>query len=197
MTLVEAVVIVALIALLASMLLPGLVHAKSRRHQGSCYNNLRQIGAAFRVWAGDYDDKYPMEVSVTNGGSKEFVNTPQAFQHFNVLSNDLGLLPILLICPSDSTRRAAKGFGPGFCNSNLSYFINVSATTNSDPFNTILCGDRNITPVGNRLFVTQSNQVVKWDASIHKNRGWILYADGSAVEITQPFRCSGETLSIP
>ena len=196
MTLVEAVVIVALIALMASMLLPGLARPKSRRHQGSCYNNLRQIGIAFRVWAGDNDDKYPMEVSVTNGGSKEFVNTPQTFQHFNVLSNELGLLPILLICPSDSTRLAAQGFGPGFGNANLSYFINVSATTNSDPAITVLCGDRNITPNGNRLFLTQSNQVIQWDANIHSNQGCLLFGDGHAEHI-KSFQSSGDTLAIP
>ena len=196
MTLVEAVVIVALIALLASMLLPGLVHAKSRRHQGSCYNNLRQIGAAFRVWAGDYDDKYPMEVSVTNGGSKEFVNTAQAFQHFKAISNELGQSPIVVVCPDDSLRKYAKKFDAGFGNSNLSYFINVSATTNSDPAITVLCGDRNITPGGNRLFLTQSNQVIQWNANIHSNQGCLLFGDGH-VENTKSFQGSGETLSIP
>ena len=197
-TFVEAVLVVVVIALIAGFLFPDISRRKRYRSQVNCLNNLKQIGLAFRVWAGDNDDKYPMEVSATNGGSKEFVNTTQAFQHFKVMAAELGQSGKLVVCPNDSSRSPSPDdYGPLFCNSNLSYFINVSATTNSNPAQTVLCGDRNITPIGNRLFATQSNQVILWDASIHTNQGRILYADGSAVEVANSFRSSGEMLAIP
>ena|ERR1041385_2148903 len=45
-------------------------------------------GLSFRVWEGDNGDKYPMQVSRTNGGSMEFITGPNAFLHFQVMSND-------------------------------------------------------------------------------------------------------------
>ena len=195
-TLVEALLVVTLIALLVLLILPIMARDRTCHGRPYCLNNLKQIDLAFRVWAGDHDDKFPMEVSVTNGGSKEFVNTPQAFQHFKAISNELGQSPIVVVCPDDSLRKYAKKFDAGFGNSNLSYFINVSATTNSDPAITVLCGDRNITPNGNRLFLTQSNQVIQWDANIHNNQGCLLFGDGH-VENMKSFQSSGETLSIP
>jgi len=37
----------------------------------SCSNNLKQLGLAYQVWAGDNDGKFPMAVSVANGGALE------------------------------------------------------------------------------------------------------------------------------
>jgi len=58
-TLVELLVVMAIIALLAGLVLPGLRRAQERAKQAVCANNLRQIGQAFLMYASDNDSLLP------------------------------------------------------------------------------------------------------------------------------------------
>ena len=70
LTLVDVLVVILLLIIVAALLLPAF--AKAKRHRGiSCVNNLKQIGLSYRLWEGDNGDKYPMSVSVTNGGTMD------------------------------------------------------------------------------------------------------------------------------
>ncbi|HET7625628.1 MAG TPA: hypothetical protein VFM25_10220, partial [Verrucomicrobiae bacterium] len=76
LTLLEIIVIIAIVAILAFMLLPATTHTNPRMARRiSCVNNLKQVGLSFRLWAGDHDGKYPMQVSTNQGGTMEFVGT--------------------------------------------------------------------------------------------------------------------------
>src|SRR6266436_446309 len=141
--LLEGLVVLAIVAALAAtVILP-----RMRRHGCSgrinCVNNLKQVGLGFRTWALDNNDKYPTQVSITNGGTMEFIGTRRVFAHFGVMSNELST-PKILFCPqeTDPSRQSASTFAstvpvgsvnqvPFTSDNNISYFVGVDAVDTS------------------------------------------------------------------
>lgn len=56
-TLIELLVTLALVALLASLLLPALAASRNRARDAACLSNLRQLGLAWSVYAIDFADR--------------------------------------------------------------------------------------------------------------------------------------------
>jgi prepilin-type processing-associated H-X9-DG protein len=191
LTLTEVLVVTGVLAILVTFLLPAFMAGSCNKCQKiSCVNNLKQIGLAYRIWAGDNFDKYPTQVSVTNGGTRElFRNGSQfqnlAFLNYLVMSNELST-PRLLICPADTIHFAAKNFSD-FNNRNISYFVGLDADTNHSQ--TFLSGDDNFeiggAPIKSGLLEISTNTTISWTAARHKFVGNIALADGSVQQLTQ------------
>lgn len=180
-TLVELLVVVAVLAVLAAFLLPAL----RTRHTGqqiNCINNLKQVCISFRQWAIDNNEKFPMQVSVTNGGTMELVESGIVFPHFQVMSNELGT-PKTLICPEDASRTNAFSFIQKLKDSQISYFVGVDADQTKPAM--FLVGDNNLglggVPAKHGLLRLWTNSPVEWikPRPRHNNGGNVGLADGS------------------
>src|ERR1035437_178241 len=163
LTLVEVVVVIAVLAVLAVFFVLPRLAGSQRSPRIECVNNLKQIGLAFRIWAGDNGDKYPMKISVTNGGTLGLADGRNAWINFFVMSNQLST-PKILRCPTDKNLIAATNFGVSFNNKNVSYFVGLDATE-TDPQN-ILSGDDNFeiggVPVKSGLLQLSTNTLITW-----------------------------------
>jgi prepilin-type processing-associated H-X9-DG protein len=184
LTLTEVLVIIAVLAVLGALLKPAMDNRPRRATRIDCVNNLKQVGMACRLWADDHDGKYPMEISVTNGGTRELVAQGNAAAGFLVMSNEVNH-PIILWCQADTNRVRATNWST-LNNSNISYFIALDADE-SKP-RTFLSGDDNFAmngvPVKSGQLEISTNTLLFWTAARHKFAGNIGFADGSVQQLT-------------
>ncbi|HEY3762766.1 MAG TPA: prepilin-type N-terminal cleavage/methylation domain-containing protein [Verrucomicrobiae bacterium] len=80
-TLIELLVVIAIIAVLAAILLPALAAAKRNGQRAQCINNLKQIGQGSFIYAGDFNDYFPI---CNIGGANAQANK----QPFNFIAGD-------------------------------------------------------------------------------------------------------------
>ena len=181
LTALDVFLVIATVALLAIVALPILARAKARPKRISCTSNLKQVGLAYRLWSNDHDGQFPF-ASTNAAGSLRFVNSPQVFNHYLVMSNEL-ITPKVLVCNSDTKRKAVPDFTK-FSNANLSYFVGLDAREDNPQL--ILSGDRNITggTLSNGfLRLLPANAAAGWTSQIHSNAGNIGLSDGSVQQL--------------
>jgi prepilin-type N-terminal cleavage/methylation domain-containing protein len=197
-TLVELLVVIAMIGVLVALLLPALSQAKESGRRTACINNLRQLGLAARLYGVDEEGYFPPRLL-----------TPQWPAQLQTNYENLGVL----ICPSDP---GTVGFGSEADTAPRSYVMNsfsdyFAMTLSADdwknytkgtfiatfnesslpqPSDTIIFGEKKtgsggfyveLTPVPTVLNVTEQRRHARTGGDNAKTGGSNhVYADGSA-----------------
>jgi prepilin-type processing-associated H-X9-DG protein len=156
--------VIAIIAILASLLLPALSLAREKTRRVGCATDLKHIGLALRAYSGDFDEYFP------DGDNAEGLN--------KLLTQ--GTLKTLKVftCPSTTT---PVGAGPVLEDENLDYLYKGGMTEKNCFTETGLAADRIQTPnhkkFGNVLFGdghVQGYKAPDWYSrnNFHNTGGW-------------------------
>lgn len=70
-TLIELLIVIAIIAVLAALLLPALNRARTSAHNSNCRSNLKQIGTYHSFYQGDFNDRI-VQVRSVSGSAGDY-----------------------------------------------------------------------------------------------------------------------------
>ena len=82
-TLVEAIVLIVILAIIAAFLFPSIVPDDRGKHRSSCLSNLKQISLGLLQYTQDYDEKFPPAKNAVGGWADlvfPYVKSTQIFQ---------------------------------------------------------------------------------------------------------------------
>jgi len=137
----DCVALLAVLLMLVVCVPHAVAKTKARASRIYCVSRLKQIALAFRMWADQHDQQFPMQVSWEQGGAKELSLRGWVAPNFWATSNELNS-PKVLGCPADKKRLPPSDNFSSLTDRKISYFLGLNSTL-SNP-HSVLSGDRNL-----------------------------------------------------
>jgi len=113
-TLLELLVVIAIIGILAGLLLPSLSKASQKAKAAKCTVNLKQVGGAFLLYAGDHNEQLPPLNSGGPWNHPVYPHNPTNWW-YRIIANEKYLPPDqnggVWRCPSVSDSELGTAFG--------------------------------------------------------------------------------------
>ena len=142
-TLVEMIVVIAVIGILASLILPALANARRSARQVQCTSQLRQLGQALTMYDMDHDpatENYPGRLTHLYG--LKYAVDPRLFicpmDYTKATRNSSGVETLKPGTPGDNkavwAERFSHGIVEGYNEQNCSYLYEFSTRTGADGF---------------------------------------------------------------
>jgi len=216
-TLVELLVVLAVIGILAALLLPAIARGKNKAKQASCRNNLKQLAVAFFIYHGDFGDQFPAP-----GSKSQYGPQPEDWiwwQHGrgiegSALLGGVGKFkPELFTCPADADAKSLQGKGdvsgdPYRYSYSLTSYDLIAEKINPG-MSTIITQDRQAFPFRTRQIRNPASKIMlveedratiddsRWVprglghpnlvSPRHSDRGDVSFADGHLEAVTPSF----------
>ena len=152
-TLVELLVVMAIIGILAAILLPALATAKARAQAIVCLNNTRQLELAWQAYASDKEDALPYNLGMAGSSFRTTLNWVNNVMTWDLSSDntnlttltDSGLGPFvsgntrIYLCPADralSAVQQAAGWDSRIRSYSMNAMVGDAGAISSAGFNT-------------------------------------------------------------
>ena len=196
-TLVELLVVIGIIAILASLLLPALGKAREKAKQISCTGNLKQLSTVCLLYSTDFSGWMPKNYTDDSlGASYDGFNWPRILYINGYITKNIGILA----CPKATEYTYALKFEES---PQLDYAWNYTTYGMNENYNaplygpkrfssckkpgiTVFLGDSIYPPAGTRGTVVLSNSNYNPDLSSyrldsrHSRQANIIFSDGHA-----------------